>query len=91
MNERTIRILHGIIFLVVFIVGIITLGISGYLVSELVGTADPRSGTTTSTGTRRSTMRRTATASASRSSRACGRVSLRVSAFRKERLSLPRS
>jgi hypothetical protein len=32
MNERAIRILHGIIFLVVFIVGIITLGISGYLV-----------------------------------------------------------
>lgn len=33
MNERAIRITHGIIFFVVFVVGIITIGISGYLVS----------------------------------------------------------
>lgn len=33
MNERAIRITHGIIFFIVFLVGIVTLGISGYLVS----------------------------------------------------------
>lgn len=32
MNERAIRVTHGIIFFIVFLVGIVTLGISGYLV-----------------------------------------------------------